>query len=80
MLLNNNNNHTETALQHGKFLYLHRAMLAENQGVKTGRMRQPSSGQHYLTTMLWTCKCIYIYWNRLPREMVKALSLETGLE
>lgn len=59
MLLNNNNNHTKTALQHGKFLYLLRAMLAENQGAKTAGMRQPISGQHYLTTMLWTYKYVY---------------------
>lgn len=28
MLLNNNNNHSEAAFQHGKFQYLHRAKLA----------------------------------------------------
>lgn len=49
MLLNNNNNHKEAALHHGKFQYLHRARLAAVKiNVRIPGMKQPSNSVCYV--------------------------------
>lgn len=60
MLLNNNNNHKEAVLQHGKFQYLHRAKLATVKIKVLGGMRQPSSSQCYVVHPLRGHTSVYV--------------------